>query len=124
MAYRKAIGRTSDQSAMTRRTAREPEDRRDDQFIFRKKDKMISRRMIGERPRSEGASRNGSTGQGSSGNWTQCGLETEAEKLKRTRGKPPTINAFGPEAGRRTSDCWNRKTTAAPTEAQRELIFG
>ena len=56
--HRKGIGRTSDQSAMTRRTARDPEDGRDDQFVFRKKRKRISRSMIGESPKREGASRN------------------------------------------------------------------
>jgi len=58
--HQKGIGRTSDQSAMTRRTARDPEDGRDDQFVFRKKRKRISRSMIGESPKWEGASRNGS----------------------------------------------------------------
>tara|TARA_R110000824_G_scaffold19218_6_gene74778 strand:+ start:571 stop:828 length:258 start_codon:yes stop_codon:yes gene_type:complete len=85
---------------MTRRTARDPEDGRDDQFVFRKKSKMISWSMIGERPKREGASPNGSARQRSSGDWTKCGLGTEAKKRKRMRGQPPTINAFGPETGR------------------------
>jgi len=109
---------------MTRRTARDPEDGRDDRFVFRKKRKLISGSMIGESPKSEGASLNGSGGRRPSGDWTNCGLETEAKKRKRTRGKPPTINGFGPETGRRTSGYWTRKRIVAPTEAQRELIFG
>ena len=80
--------------------------------------------MIGESPKREGASPNGSGGRRSSGNWTKCGSGTEASQRKPKRGKPLTINAFGPEAGRRTSGCWNRERKVAPTEAQRELIFG
>ncbi|AMO71205.1 hypothetical protein AZE99_04445 [Sphingorhabdus sp. M41] len=109
---------------MTRRTAREPEDDRNDQFVFRKKRKRIFRSMIGESPKREGASPNGSDGRRPSGDWITFGLETEAKKRKRTRGKQPTINGFEPEAGRRTSGHRNRKRKVVPTEAQRELIFG
>ena len=94
MGYRKAAGRTSDQSAMTRRTARKPEDDPDDQFAFRKKGKLISGSMIGESPKRDGASPNGSDGRRSSGDWTNCGLGTEAMQRKPQRGKPPTINAL------------------------------
>ncbi len=90
----KANGRTSDQSAMTRRTAREPEDNRDEQFVFRKKRKMISRLMIGENPKRNGASPTGPDGRRSSGDWTSFGLETEAGKRKPNRGKPPAINGL------------------------------
>jgi len=109
---------------MTRRTAPDPEDGRDDRFVFRKKRKLISGSMIGESPKRDGASPNGSDGRRSSGNWTKCGLGTEAAQRKQQRGKPPTINAFFPGAGRQTSGHWNRKRKVAPTEAQRELIFG
>jgi len=109
---------------MTRRTARKPEDGPDDQFVFRKKRKLISGSMIGESPKGKGASPDGSDGPRSSGDWTNCGLETEATQRKPHRGKPPTINAFGPETGRRTSGRRTRQRKAAPTEAQRELIFG
>ena len=82
---------------MTRRTAPDPEDGRDDRFVFRKKRKLISGSMIGESPKRDGASPNGSDGRRSSGNWTKCGLGTEAAQRKQQRGKPPTINAFSRE---------------------------
>lgn len=94
MGHRKANGRTSDQSAMTRRTAREPEDGRDEQFVFRKKRKMISRLMIGENPQRNGASPTRPDRRRSSGDWTSFGLETEAGRRKQNRGKPPTINGL------------------------------
>jgi len=94
ISHRKAIGRTSDQSAMTRRTAREPEDGRDDQFVFRKKRKMISRSVIGGSPARDGASPNRQDERRSSGDRTSIGLETEAGRRKSNRGKPPTINGL------------------------------
>jgi len=115
---------TDDQSAMTRRSETGPNEDRDGQFVFRKKRKMISRSMIGEHSSRKGASWTRSDEQKSSGDWTKCGLGTETRTRKRTRGKPPTNNAFGLETRRQTSGGWTRKRKATPIAAQRELFFG
>jgi hypothetical protein len=69
---------TGDQSAMTRWNDLKPEDSRNEHIVFRKKDRMIFRLMIGKNPRSGGASQSGADGQQSSGDWTNIGFETEA----------------------------------------------
>lgn len=108
--HRKGIGRTSDQSAMTRRTARDPEDGRDDQFVFRKKRKRISRSMIGESPKWEGASRNGSDR-----------LDHQVTRPIAGR-KPKRRSASGHVENHRPSTYWpgNRTPNKRPPESQEE----
>jgi len=108
--HRKGIGRTSDQSAMTRRTARDPEDGRDDQFVFRKKRKRISRSMIGESPKWEGASRNGSD-------------RLDHQVTRPIAGREPKRgSASGHVENHRPSTYWpgNRTPNKRPPESQEE----
>ncbi len=73
--HRTEFDPTSDKSAMTRWGDLKPEDNRDEHSVFRKENKMIFRLMIGKNPRSKGASRSGSDGQQSSGDWTNIGFK-------------------------------------------------
>lgn len=73
--HRKEIDQPDDQSAMTRWSEKGPEDNRNDHIVFREKNSMIFRLMIGKNPRSKGASWSGSDGQQSSGDWTNIGFK-------------------------------------------------
>lgn len=88
---------------MTRWSEDKLEDSRNEQIVFRKKDRLIFRLMIGENHGSGGASQSGRDGQKSSGDWTSIGFETEVTARKRRHGKPKTTNDTGPETGRRKS---------------------
>ncbi len=104
--HKEFIGRslngTGDKSAMTRWNDLKPEDNRDEHSVFRKENKMIFRLMIGRKPRSEGASRSGSDGQQSSGDWTNIGFKPKHDCASddAENRKPLTILARKPDAGK------------------------